>query len=347
MLPLEVFQSMTPLHKDRLINKFRRHILENVFQAASLAARCTPAQISARRHCETKKDIPYHPDRKSHHLLDIYKPMAGKPPYPVLINIHGGGFTICSKETHAPVAHSFADRGFLVFNLNYRLAPRHRFPAALEDVCRAYGWVVENAERYGGDIHRIVVAGESAGANLALALTVACCYRRDERMAHRAWDARVVPEAALILCGYLQVSNPGRFAPLVSAAREGSPLYRYFRSTWNRFQFEIIQNVAAAYIGRSNDHPPPGCDLADPLTVLEAGTTPDRTLPAIFAMTGTEDPLLDDTRRLQAALNGKPAVHEVRYYTGEPHAFHLMLWRRKAAQFWKDCWRFLDRYVRN
>ena len=336
---------MLPTPAGKMVKHYRRYFLQNIFHAVSMAAEWTPSQIHARQHCDSTKDIPYHPDGVVEHSLDIHKPKIAKPSFPILIYIHGGGFSICSKDTHEHVALSYANQGYLVFNLNYRLAPQHRFPSALEDVCCAYEWVVKNAERYSGDIHRIVVAGESAGANLALALTISCCYRRTESYAQRAWNTGVVPKAAQILCGCLQISNPVRYESILAAARKRSLFDVYLRPFWNQFQFEIIQDVAAAYIGLPTDRLAPGCELADPLVLLESDAKPDRSLPAVFAMAGTDDPLLEDTRRLEAALKKKNAINEVRYYEGEEHVFHFLNWRSQSLTFWDDCWRFLKQYV--
>jgi acetyl esterase len=60
--------------------------------------------------------------------------------------------------------------GFVVFNIDYRLAPTHKFPAAFDDAARALAWVREQAPKYGGDASRIVIAGESAGGNLTASL---------------------------------------------------------------------------------------------------------------------------------------------------------------------------------
>ena len=60
---------------------------------------------------------------------------------------------------------------------------------------------------------------------------------------------------------------------------------------------------------------------------------------------GTRDPLLDDTRRLGAALDRLGVPYEVRYYPGEIHAFHALVWRPQARAFWRDTFAFLDRYA--
>jgi acetyl esterase len=97
---------------------------------------------------------------------DISVPM-GTGPYPVLVYFHGGGWTMGSPKTHLRVGREFAAGGYLTINVDYRRAPKHRFPAAFDDCFFATQWAVENAAKYGGDAKRLAVGGDSAGGNLA------------------------------------------------------------------------------------------------------------------------------------------------------------------------------------
>ncbi len=102
--------------------------------------------------------------------LWIYTP-ANAPhagPLPVLLHFHGGGFILCSSESHDPQNRYWANHaGCIVVSVDYRLAPEAKFPAAVEDCYAATEWVAGNAGAFGGDAARIAVAGESAGGNLA------------------------------------------------------------------------------------------------------------------------------------------------------------------------------------
>jgi acetyl esterase len=256
------------------------------------------------------------------HLLDLYRPKHARGRLPVVLYIHGGAFRALSKDSHWLFGLGFARRGYLVFSINYRLAPEHRYPAAFEDAAAAYAWVVREAAAWGGDPSRIIVAGESAGGNLATALAVATAYRRPEPAASALFDAGVQPRAAIPICPLLQVSNPERFWQ-----RKRLPFYVR----------DLIATTALDYL--PHDPREPGA-LADPLLILEQ-ERPARPLPPFFAAVGTRDPLLDDTRRLEKALAAHGTACTVRYYPGEVHAFHAFIWRSNARACWREMLAFL------
>jgi acetyl esterase len=97
----------------------------------------------------------------------VYVP-AGDGPFPVLVYYHGGGWVIGNIETHDVPCRVLANRsGAIVMSVDYRLAPEHRFPAAVEDAYAAAVWAAGKAAEFGGDGTRLAVGGDSAGGNLA------------------------------------------------------------------------------------------------------------------------------------------------------------------------------------
>lgn len=310
-------------------------VIDGFFNGASRLARLHPRAKPERHAVEQIADLGYLPGSTSRdHLLDVWRPMASghgqpEPPWPVVFYVHGGGFRILSKDTHWVMALGFARRGFIVFNVSYRLAPKHRFPTPLEDVCHAFDWVVKNAARFGGDPSRIVLAGESAGANLVTSLSLALAYQRPEPFAQLAWDSGVIPRAVVPACGVFQVSDLARL--------------KRCKANMSTFIADRLAEVERAYLGSGPW--PCDLDLADPVVLLERGERPARTLPPYFLPVGTKDPLLPDTRRLGAALRalGTEAVES--YYPGELHAFHALVMREAARRCWADTFAFLDRHV--
>ncbi len=106
----------------------------------------------------------------------VYTP-EGPGPFPVVVYFHGGGFVICDLDTHDGLCRALCKAsGSVVASVDYRLAPEHPFPAAVDDAEAATRWALEHADEIGGDPSRVVVAGDSAGGCLA---TVACLRLRD------------------------------------------------------------------------------------------------------------------------------------------------------------------------
>lgn len=104
----------------------------------------------------------------------IYTPVVhGKKALPVVAYFHGGGFVVGGIDTYDASARALAKNAeSIVVSLGYRRAPEHKFPAAHDDAYAGYHWVTEHAVSFGGDPKRIAVAGESAGANLALNVAI-------------------------------------------------------------------------------------------------------------------------------------------------------------------------------
>jgi len=312
--------------------RFRRRIggvaAQAFFEGLSNAARLHPQARPERHGVEVIRDLDYRGSGDDFHLLDVYRPVERSEPLPVVLHIHGGGFRILSKDTHWVMGLAFARRGAVVFNVSYRLAPRHPFPAAVEDVCAAYEWVLDNAARFGGDPSKLIIAGESAGANLTTTLTLATTFERPEPYARRVFERGVVPIGAMPFCGILHVSE----------------IDRYFRNEkLSPWVVDRMQEISQAYLcGPEPEH---GIDLANPLVMLESDLEPARPLPPFFAPVGTKDPILDDTRRLALALERRGVPCETTYYAGEPHAFHAFVFRQNARRCWADAYGFVDRCV--
>lgn len=316
----------------RLRKRIGSQAIRGFFEGVSRVGQLHPRADPKVHGVEVKRNIDYTGHGNPFQTLDIWRPKHAKAKAPVVLYLHGGGFRILSKETHWVMALGFARQGYVVVNANYRLAPEHPFPAAVQDACAAYTWLVAHADELSVDLSRLIVAGESAGANLTLAVAVAAVTRRPEPFAQEVFATGVVPKVILPACGLLQVSDVERFARRKPDKVKG-------------FLLDRMQEVSRSYLPPGAGHSDTARQLADPLHVLESDAALDRPFPAVFAGVGTGDALLDDTRRLAAALARRGVVHQVRYYPKQVHAFHAFVFLPEAKRFWREQQAFCDDHV--
>lgn len=104
--------------------------------------------------------------------LDVYRP-TDTGPWPVVVQIYGGGWRDGSPSDHGEAARALAGAGYVVYAVDYRHAPRWRWPAQRDDIGQALRWIAEHAVEHGGDPGRIALLGRSSGAQLAFTAAVA------------------------------------------------------------------------------------------------------------------------------------------------------------------------------
>ena len=202
----------------------------------------------------------------------------------VLLYFHGGGYAMGSIATHrSMVARIAAEAGVRALLIDYRLAPEHPFPAALEDALAAYRFLLD--EGYKGN--RIAVGGDSAGGGLTLACLLALRDADDP-----------MPEAAIVLSPWVDLEGLGDSMVHKAAA---DPMV----------QRESLLKMADLYLdGESPRHP-----LAAPIHADLAGCPP------LYIQAGTAETLLDDSTRI-ADLARAAGVHvEMDLYEGLVHVF--------------------------
>lgn len=312
----------------RLRRRATLFAVDRFFYSLAALGRAHPLSRPERHGIEVTRDVTYYDSGGLTLRLDVWRPRRGIAQRAAVMYVHGGGFRILSKDTHWIMALMFARAGYVVFNIDYRLAPAHPFPAAVEDVTRAFAWVTAHADEHGASRDSVFVAGESAGANLVTALTIATCFERTEPWARAVFDRGVVPAGVLPACGLLQVSEPERFArrwPHISTAAN-----------------DQIIVIADEYLKDAKHLPKEMLDFANPLSMLERNDEPARQLPPFFVACGTRDPLMDDARRLHAALRKRGATSDLRLYKGELHAFQVAVMTPNARRFWRDTYEFLN-----
>jgi acetyl esterase/lipase len=119
-------------------------------------------------------DIAYADEGNDRQRLDVYYPENMTGPFPIIIYIHGGGCVAGDKLHYRQYGMTLAKEGYAVFNINYRLAPKHKNPSQVTDALAAVRWVRENGDQFYGNKEMIVLAGDSAGAYLAAFAACIC-----------------------------------------------------------------------------------------------------------------------------------------------------------------------------
>lgn len=217
----------------------------------------------------------------------LYDP--GTPaPAPTIIFIHGGGFVVCDIDVYDGVARQLAKRsGMRVLSVDYGLAPEHPFPVPLNDCIAAIGWAVTHGAEWGIDPKRIALAGDSAGANLALASAISL---RD------SGSSSVRGVACLYGC-----YSPNTDTASYKAYGGGAYLISTPEMQW--YWKNYLPN-AAAYTN----------PLAAPLLADLKG------LPPLYLAACEYDLLRDDSEMLAAKLKAAGAPHEFHVWSGTIHA---------------------------
>jgi acetyl esterase len=293
-----------------------------------------PWVVQSWRDVHVEHNVPYREPRRRSHLLDVYRRKDAVGQLPCILYIHGGAFSMMSKDTHRIMAYVLAAQGYQVFNINYRLGPVHSYPRPLKDAMAAFEWVLDNGAKYGADTDRIAIIGESAGANLTAALAYCVSHPRPEPFARRIFERDVTLCCVAPLYGLLDLYDVERFWR--------DPKKNKRMAGWIKGE---IRGTAYSYLGRrvkrALQFP-----LASPLRLFEqAPQNGSRPLPPFFTTVGTADPLLSDTIRLSDALHKRATDCDLHVFRGEIHAFNVMLWRAAAREQWGALFDFLERYM--
>ena len=214
----------------------------------------------------------------------------------VLVFLHGGGFQFGSLRSDGELAARLGRAsGMRVLFPEYRLAPEHPFPAAIDDVIAAVRWL-ETAER--PNVRSIAVAGDSAGGGLAVALLVAL---RD--------GGAALPAAAVLL------------SPTVDLTSSGASMTE--RVDQDPFSTpDMLREFAADYLAGADPKTP----LASPLFAALTG------LPPMLLLAGTADLLLSDSQRLASAAAGAGVDVSLEVGEGLPHVYPIMLGTPEASE---------------
>jgi len=209
-------------------------------------------------------------------------------PQQIVYYLHGGGYVACSPETHRPFTAALSQAAnACVFALDYRLAPEHRFPAAVEDAVAGYHWLLAQ----GADPREIVIGGDSAGGGLALATLVAL---RDagERLPRAAFV--ISPWTDMACAGQSLVTNNERDHMLYSAG---------------------VRWMAPVYMGDASPRDPLASPIYADLSML----------PPLLIHVSDNEVLLDDSTRLAERAKQCGVNVDLRVWSDLPHAWPILV----------------------
>lgn len=219
--------------------------------------------------------------------LRLHRPSLAEA-LPVMLYIHGGGWTLFSIDTHDRLMREYAARaGIAVIGIDYSLSPEHKFPTALEEVAAALDWIAERSAELGIDPDRMFVGGDSAGANLSVAASLLRRERGQPRLAG-------------------MVLNYGAFAP------QATDSYRRFDGPLFSLEAAEMDQFWENYVARPED-------LANPLAApLRADL---RGLPPAFLAIAECDILADCNYAMAEKFIAAGVPVEAVTYAGATHSF--------------------------
>lgn len=140
-------------------------IIKQLFEWKPFAS---PANIETiKKQVNVEKDIVYDEHGIENSLLDIYYPKNADKDLPVIMWIHGGGFVSGSKEQTQEYGMALANEGYVVANINYAIAPAQKYPGPIIQTNQALKYLQDTIAQYGGDMNRLFIGGDSAGAQIA------------------------------------------------------------------------------------------------------------------------------------------------------------------------------------
>ena len=198
--------------------------------------------------------------------MDVYRPKSGGDKMPACVLVHGGGWVAGDKERFAPLAIGLAQRGYVVANIEYRLGPVAKYPAAVQDCNLAVRFIRAGAQRFGVDPNRIGAWGGSAGGHLVGMLAAAPAEARFITGDNRNVSAKV--QTTVVMAGPMELNND---------------------KSIENYRKQKEQSYGFKWIGKLYDDAPELYKEASPMTYFSKETSP------ILFLTGSLDNPARDT----------------------------------------------------
>lgn len=312
--PLEkmtMAQKLTPI-------ALKAYALKALFNSLDIIGNQLVLQKSWTADRHSLSEVAYGPHHKQR--INIFRPAGDQGyVYPILIYFHGGGFLVGDKNGYNRICRTLADYGYVTFNVNYRLAPKYRYLAQMQDVANAIDWIYRHANSYSGDRQSIVLAGDSAGA------------------LHASWYATGLEKSELF--GYVGVKQT-----IPRGALRGLLLF------YGLYDFDGVLHTGFPFIGTYvrifllDDQDRPFSERAAWLSPMRYAT---HTLPPVFLCAGEKDSLWPQSVEYAQALRSK-GVNTTTLFFGKslyPDAHHGFLYfanRQCTKRAFQEAARFLQ-----
>lgn len=295
---------------DKQVYSLKMKVRGAQFTRANKARAVAAAAAPAKPAIELQENVAYSTTGDERQKLDIARPATGAGPFPVVVFIHGGGWAGGNKESHRNEITEAARRGYVSASLSYRLAPKYKFPAAVEDVKCAIRWLRAHSKELNIKGDKIGAVGFSAGAHLAMMLGT--MDKGDGYDEAGGWT-----------------DQSSKVQAVVEFVGPTDLLGEYP---------EVSHNILKNFIGGSKEDLRDAYRKASPITYVNAGDAP------MLLFQGTEDPLVpyEQAYFMAQALTKAKVPGRVELMLGEGHG-----WKGKPLEdSFRGMYEFLDRNLK-
>jgi acetyl esterase len=270
------------------------------------------------QHAPVRIPVPGAPDA----ALLIFSPKGNIANLPLLLWIHGGGWIGGTAAQAAPHTQVLAAQGFIVASVDYSLAPEQCYPTPVLQSMAALDWLKDNAHRYGADPTRLVVGGESAGAQIASQV------------------AALMTNPGYALRTRIRSAVPASWLRAVI-------LYNgiFDATTFPRCGFPLTELFLRSYFGRSD------YQAAERIGEISSARHASADFPPTYITAGDADPLESESYQMEAVLRALGVTVRSRYWTGSglrlPHGFMSSLDSDAACAVLVDTVEFIQQHAQS
>ena len=260
----------------------------------------------------------FYGDDSVYHRLDIAYPAKPMESYPVIVQVHGGGWVYGTKDTiYKAYGMAMAQKGFAVITFNYRLAPTHNFPSQLYDIDQIMHFIEQHAKQYSLDTQNVFMIGDSAGAHLA---SLYIALQKTKRSHPFQFQSKMHVSAVALSCG----------------------VYDFDSFNTSKIKFPQKSNTLRSLFGVSDFRTHPMYQWSSPLALIEESFTDT------LIISSQSDPLYPQTQALIEWFEKKKVIYKsiiADKKQGLPHVFNTRLSYAKSVEVLNEVADFFHKRV--